>query len=106
MGWTLLNLIPTRVIIDTFTPEKSAVIHNPIGTKLKNIDSKNIINTKTFAILESYAISYENTQTMMPFYTRVEEIEDTIFNLSFFDFFSSSKNLSYNDYYKKVLGVK
>ena len=65
-----------------------------------------IIDTKTFAILESYAISYENTQTMMPFYTRVEEIEDTIFNLSFFDFFSGSKNLSYNDYYKKVLGVK
>jgi hypothetical protein len=42
----------------------------------------------------------------MPFYTRVEEIEESIFNLSYFDFFSGKKSLSYNDYYKKILGVK
>ena len=65
-----------------------------------------IIDTKTFTILESYAISYENTKNMMPFYTRIEEIEDSIFNLSFFDFFSETKNLSYNDYYKRILGIK
>ena len=65
-----------------------------------------IIDTKTFAILDSYAINYENAEAIMPFYTRVEEIEESIFNLSYFDFFSGNKNLSYNDYYKRILGVK
>ena len=95
------NPYPTKEIIQNFAIEQN------LGTIFMVIENKvYIIDTKTFAILESYAISYENTQNMMPFYTRVEEIEDTIFNLSFFDFFSGSKNLSYNDYYKKVLGVK
>ena len=95
------NPYPTKEIIQNFAIEQN------LGTIFMVIENKvYIIDTKTFAILESYAISYENTQNMMPFYTRVEEIEDTIFNLSFFDFFSGNKNLSYNDYYKKILGVK
>ena len=65
-----------------------------------------IIDTKTFTILASYAVNYENNaEVKMPFYTRVEEIEDTIFHWSFFDFFSGKKNLSYNDYYKRILGI-
>ena len=95
------NPYPTKEIIQNFAREQN------LGTIFMVIENKvYIIDTKTFAILESYAISYENTQNMMPFYTRVEEIEDSIFNLSFFDFFSGNKNLSYNDYYKKILGVK
>lgn len=95
------NPYPTKEIIQNFAREQN------LGTIFMVVENKvYIIDTKTFALLESYAISYENTQNMMPFYTRVEEIEDSIFNLSFFDFFSGNKNLSYNDYYKKILGVK
>ena len=95
------NPYPTKEIIQNFAREQN------LGTIFMVVENKvYIIDTKTFAILESYAISYENTQSMMPFYTRVEEIEDSIFNLSFFDFFSGTKKLSYNDYYKRILGVK
>jgi hypothetical protein len=65
-----------------------------------------VIDTKTFTILESYLINYENKDVIKPFYTRIENIEETIFSWSYFDFFSGKKNISYNDYYKKILGVK
>ena len=95
------NPYPTKEIIQKFAIEQN------LGTIFMVLENKVfIIDTKTFTILESYAISYENTQNMMPFYTRIEEIEDSIFNLSFFDFFSETKNLSYNDYYKRILGIK
>ena len=95
------NPYPTKEIIQKFAIEQN------LGTIFMVLENKVfIIDTKTFTILESYAISYENTKNMMPFYTRIEEIEDSIFNLSFFDFFSETKNLSYNDYYKRILGIK
>lgn len=92
---------PTKEDIQNFAIEQN------LGTIFMVIENKVfIIDTKIFAILESYAINYENAEATMPFYTRVEEIEDSIFNLSFFDFFSGDKNLSYNDYYKRILGIK
>ena len=39
----------------------------------------------------------------MPFYTRVEEIEGSIFD---FSFFSNNEDLTYDEYYEKVLGLK
>ena len=65
-----------------------------------------VIDTKTFTILDSYFINYENKEAIKPFYTRIEDIEETIFSWSYFDFFSGKKSVSYNDYYKKILGVK
>ena len=95
------NPYPTKEDIQKFAIEQN------LGTIFMVIENKVfIIDSKTFAILESYAINYENTTATMPFYTRVEEIEESIFNLSYFDFFSGKKSLSYNDYYKKILGVK
>ena len=93
---------PTKQDIQKFAIEQN------LGTIFMVIENKVfIIDTKTFTILASYAVNYENNaEVKMPFYTRVEEIEDTIFNWSFFDFFSSKKNLSYNDYYKRILGIK
>lgn len=92
---------PTKEDIQNFAIEQN------LGTIFMVIENKVfIIDTKTFAILDSYAINYENAGAIMPFYTRVEEIEESIFNLSYFDFFSGNKNLSYNDYYKRILGVK
>ena len=92
---------PTKQDIQKFAIEQN------LGTIFMVIENKVfIIDTKTFTILASYAVNYENNaEVKMPFYTRVEEIEDTIFNWSFFDFFSSKKNLSYNDYYKRILGI-
>ena len=92
---------PTKQDIQKFAIEQN------LGTIFMVIENKVfIIDTKTFTILASYAVNYENNaEVKMPFYTRVEEIEDTIFNWSFFDFFSGKKNLSYNDYYKRILGI-
>lgn len=92
---------PTKQDIQKFAIEQN------LGTIFMVIENKVfIIDTKTFTILASYAVNYENNaEVKMPFYTRVEEIEDTIFHWSFFDFFSSKKNLSYNDYYKRILGI-
>ena len=95
------NPYPTKEDIQKFAIEQN------LGTIFMVIENKVfIIDAKTFAILESYAINYENKESAMPFYTRVEEIEESIFNLSYFDFFSGKKNLTYNEYYKKVLGIK
>lgn len=92
---------PTKEDIQKFAIEQN------LGTIFMVIENKVfVIDTKTFTILQSYAINYDNSaEVKMPFYTRVEEIEDTIFHWSFFDFFSGKKNLSYNDYYKMILGI-
>lgn len=92
---------PTKEDIQKFAIEQN------LGTIFMVIENKVfVIDTKSFTILQSYAINYDNTaEVKMPFYTRVEEIEDTIFHWSFFDFFSGKKNLSYTDYYKMILGI-
>jgi len=95
------NPYPTKEDIQKFAIEQN------LGTIFMVIENKVfVIDSKTFTILASYAINYENKESIMPFYTRVEEIEESIFNLSFFDFFSGKKSLTYNDYYKMVLGIK
>ena len=95
------NPYPTKEDIQKFAIEQN------LGTIFMVIENKVfVIDTKTFTILASYSINYENSSATMPFYTRVEEIEESIFNLSYFDFFSGKKSLSYNDYYKKLLGIK
>ena len=95
------NPYPTKEDIQKFAIEQN------LGTIFMVIENKVfIIDSKTFTILASYAINYENTTATMPFYTRIEDIEETIFSWSYFDYFTGTKNLSYNDYYKKILGVK
>jgi hypothetical protein len=83
--------------------QKFAIEQN-LGTIFFALDNKvYIVDTKTFTILESYFVSYENNEAQMPFYTRVEEIEDSILD---FSLFSDKKELSYNDYYKRILGLE
>lgn len=93
---------PTKQDIQKFAIEQN------LGTIFMVIENKVfIIDTKTFTILASYVVNYENNaEVKMPFYTRVEDIEDSFFHFSFFNFFSGEKNLSYNDYYKRILGIK
>jgi hypothetical protein len=62
-----------------------------------------ILDTKTLKTLTSYKISYDTNKTEMPFYTRVTDIETSNFNI---DLFSSKKNLTYDEYYKTILGLK
>lgn len=92
---------PTKEDIQKFAIEQN------LGTIFFVLDNKvYVVDTKTFTILESYAFAYESSEKQMPFYTRVEEIEESIFNLSFFDFFTGNKKLSYDEYYKRILGLK
>lgn len=95
------NPYPKKEDIQNFAIEQN------LGTIFMVIENKVfILDTKTFAILDSYLINYENKESIKPFYTRIEDIEETIFSWSYFDFLSGKKDVSYNDYYKKILGVK
>lgn len=95
------NPYPKKEDIQNFAIEQN------LGTIFMVVENKVfVIDTKTFTILESYLINYENKESIKPFYTRIENIEETIFSWSYFDFFSGKKNTTYNDYYKKILGVK
>lgn len=63
-----------------------------------------ILDTKTFQILTSYSIEYDTSNSNLPFYTRVEDIKESSFNFKF-DLFSNKNNLTYKNYYKKLLGL-
>jgi hypothetical protein len=95
------NPYPKKEDIQNFAIEQN------LGTIFMVIENKVfILDTKTFTILDSYLINYENKESIKPFYTRIEDIEETIFSWSYFDFFSGKKSVTYDDYYKKILGVK
>ncbi|MGB1227340.1 MAG: plasminogen-binding N-terminal domain-containing protein [Poseidonibacter sp.] len=64
-----------------------------------------VLDTKTLKILTSYDISYEESKTEMPFYTRVTDIEKSNLDIDF-DVFSSKEDLKYDQYYKQLLGLK
>ncbi len=68
-----------------------------------------ILDTKTLKILTSYEIAYDTNKTEMPFYTRVTDIETSNLDFSFdfnFNLFENKKDLTYDEYYKKLLGLK
>lgn len=78
-------------------------IEQNLGTIFFVLDNKVVIvDSKTFTILDSYEFSYQTDNLQMPFYTRVEEIEGSIFE---FSVFSDKKNLNYEEYYKRILGI-
>jgi hypothetical protein len=62
-----------------------------------------VLDTKTLKVLTSYKISYDTNKTEMPFYTRVTDIETSNLDI---EFFSSKENLTYDEYYQKILGLK
>ena len=95
------NPYPTKEDIQNFAIEQN------LGTIFMVIENRvYVIDTKTFTILASYGISYENNEVIKPFYTRIENIEETIFSWSYFDFLSGKSSMNYNDYYKRILGIK
>ena len=62
-----------------------------------------VLDTKTLKILTSYKISYDSKKTEMPFYTRVTDIETSNLDI---EIFSDRKDVSYDEYYTRMLGLK
>ena len=92
-------------------------IKQNLGTIFIVVDKKiHILDTKTFKILTSYKINYDESQSQQPFYTRVEDIEGGLFDFDLisqeedsilgYSLFTSDKDISYEDYYKRILGLK
>ncbi len=105
-----------------------------IGTIFFVVDNKvYVTDAKTFVVLYSYDIMYQETQNELPFYTRVAEIDSAFWDLDFkkyIDFFKDllsikeqtedeylteelevsqkeqTTELSYDTYYKTLLGIK
>ena len=95
------NPYPTKEDIQNFAIEQN------LGTIFMVIENRvYVIDTKTFTILANHSVSYEKSGLTMPFYTRIENIEETIFSWSYFDFLSGKSSMNYNDYYKRILGIK
>ena len=68
-----------------------------------------VLDTKTLKILTSYKVAYDKSKSEMPFYTRVTDIEPSAldFDLDFdINIFSNKKDLTYDEYYNKLLGLK
>lgn len=62
-----------------------------------------VLDTKTLKVLTSYRISYDTKKAEMPFYTRVADIETSNLDI---EIFSDKKDIPYDEYYKRMLGLK
>lgn len=128
---TIREPLPSKTTIQDFAIEQN------LGTIFFIIKNRAyVVDSKTFALLDSYTLAYNYLDTeKMPFYTRIEGIEEAPFDgilksiteLSFLkDIFGDderseeeillegemkkdeivTKNDMYNDYYKSILGLK
>lgn len=89
---------PSKEDIQEFAIEQN------LGTIFFVLDGKIfVVDSKTFTILDSYKFVFDQKEQQIPFYTRVEDIESPFYQIAFI--FGDEK-LAYNDYYKKVLGLK
>ncbi len=107
-------------------PSKKSIQEFAIKQNLRTIfivieNKVYIVDVKTFKTLTNYDINYNSSKSELPFYTRIEDIEDApldfdfSFNLSILNFLldeedkfdekKSSKTNSYEDYYKNILGI-
>uniref|UniRef100_UPI0040480D1A plasminogen-binding N-terminal domain-containing protein n=1 Tax=Aliarcobacter sp. TaxID=2321116 RepID=UPI0040480D1A len=107
-NFTHPDIFATKLKIDNIKyPSKEDIqkfaIEQNLGTIFFVLDGAiYIVDTKTFNILESYNVSYAKNDVIMPFYTRVENIESSLLD---FSFFSDKKDLNYDEYYKRILGL-
>ena len=94
------NPYPTKEDIQQFAIEQN------LGTIFLVLDKKIfVIDTKTFTVLQKYTFNYETNEMQMPFYTRVEEIESSIFNFTI-PFIGEQRSDDYEVYYKRILGIE
>ncbi len=116
------DLLATKMKVDTTAyPSKEYLKNFAINQNLGTIfivvnNNIYVLDTKTFKILTNYKIKYNENNFQRPFYTRVEKIEDGLFDFTLvekdensllgFDLFTSKKDLNYENYYKNILGLK
>ncbi len=83
-------------------------IKQNIGTIFIVVNKKvYILDAKTFNILTSYDIPYENKDLQMPFYSRVEKIESNLLTFDYsIPFITDSKPTTYEEFYKNILGLE
>lgn len=94
------NPYPTKEDIQQFAIEQN------LGTIFLVLDKKIfVIDTKTFTVLQKYTFNYETNEMQMPFYTRVEEIESSIFDFTI-PFIGKQRSDDYEVYYKRILGIE
>ena len=107
-------------------PSKKSIQEFAIKQNLRTIfivieNKVYVVDVKTFKTLTNYDINYNSSKSELPFYTRIEDIEDAPLDFDFsfdlsilnflldeedkFDEKKSSKTNSYEDYYKNILGI-
>lgn len=111
-------------IDDTPYPTQSDIrnfaIEQNLGTVFIVVDDKvNVVDTKTFTLLTTFNIDYNKNDAQLPFYTRVDKIEEStieslsnfsISDLDFLNLLGTKKEKKYDrsnyeDYYKHILGL-
>ncbi len=90
---------PTKPIIQAFCKNQD------IGTIYIVVDNTvYTLDAKTFKVVSKNPIFYDFNNTQIPFYTRVEDIKDGVFSLSFIGL-SGDAMKDYSEYYSKLLGL-
>ncbi|OCL81796.1 Plasminogen-binding protein PgbA [Arcobacter porcinus] len=92
------SLYPTKKEIQDFTIEQN------LGTIfIVVLDNLYILDSKTFLILDKFDyIQKDGLEKRLPFFTRVEDVKDSFFNISSW----FKKKDDYDSHYKKILGIK
>ncbi len=87
--------IPTQEIITEFAQAQQ------IGTIFIVVQNNLfIVDSLTFKVIHTSQIKNEETETMVPFLTKINDIKSTIFS------FNANQIKDYNLYYLKLLGIK
>ena len=84
--------LPSQKIIQDFAISESL---GTIFLVIKN--DLYIIDTRTFTILNKQKIANVSSESQMPFYTRVENIESSILTQDYMDYFNSIKDFFVDD---------
>lgn len=102
--------LPSKEIIQEFARMQN------LGTLFFNIENYvYIVDSRTFTILDKVFMFDSNTEENLPFYTRVEEIEDNFWDIDLdslkkiidpFGEKEKEKASTYSAYYKSVLGIE
>jgi hypothetical protein len=99
-------------------PTKETILEfckiNQIGTVFLVIyDTVYIIDAQSFTILDSHSVTLTETTQMLPFFTKVTEIEGSAFDLGVnYNFWDENYKLfkdevkDYHEYYLKLLGLE
>ena len=87
--------VPSKDIIQKYALEQN------LGSLVVVVENKAyLVDARTFKVIKSISIKYENEVNLKPFYTRVDEIETGSFD------FGAESIGEYTKYYKELLEIK